>query len=123
MTQKNLFTFLAFLGILFSVGTYFLGDQVALETFPGLSDQGKIAVAYNQELFAVVYLMVSLALYSTREYPNALGAFSLGFLLFGLNSLKHLLIDGINIPIWAAPLQLLISAMIGYLWMQNRKTA
>ncbi len=123
MTQKNVFTFLAIMGILFSVGTYFLGNQVALETFPGLSDQGKIAVAHNQELFAVVYLIVSLALYSTREYSNALGAFALGFLIFGLNSVKHLLIDGINIPIWAAPLQLLVAAVIGYLWWKNKKAA
>lgn len=115
MNQKNLFRFLAIMGVLFSIGTYFLGHQVAQETFPGLNEEGKVAVAMNQQLFAVVYLIVSLALWASRENPRALWAFSIGFLLFGINSLKHLLIDGINIPVWAAPLQLVIAGLIGYL--------
>jgi hypothetical protein len=42
--------------------------------------------------------------------------------LFGLNSLKHLFIDHINVPIPALVIQLGIALVCGYLWMQSGKT-
>jgi threonine/homoserine efflux transporter RhtA len=121
MNQKNVFTVLAILGIGFSLFSYFMGAQIGKNSFPELSELGMFAVGINQELVAMVNLIVVLAMFASRDNPKVLWAFTLGFFLLGLNTLKHMVIDGVNVPIMGVVIQWGITLVIGYLWLQHRK--
>lgn len=121
MNQKNVFTVLAILGIGFSAFSYFMGSQIGKNSFPELSELGMFAVGINQELVAMVNLIVVLVMFASRDNPKVLWAFTLGFFLLGLNTLKHMVIDGVDVPIIGVVLQWGITAVIGYLWWKHRK--
>lgn len=121
MNQKNVFTVLAILGIGFSGITYFMGAQIGKNSFPELSELGQFAVGVNQELIAMINLIVVFAMFASRDNPKVLWAFTLGFFLLGLNSLKHLVIDGVNVPLIGIALQWAITLVIGYLWLQHSR--
>jgi hypothetical protein len=121
MNQKNVFTVLAILGVGFSAFSYFMGPQIGKNSFPELSELGMFAVGINQELVAMVNIIVVLVMFASRDNPKVLWAFTLGFFLLGLNSLKHVVVDGVDVPIIGMILQWAITILIGYLWWQHRK--
>lgn len=121
MNQKNVFTVLAVLGVGFSLFSYSMGAQIGKNSFPELNELGMFAVGINQELVAMVNIIVVLVMFASRDNPKVLWAFTLGFFLLGLNTLKHVVIDGVAVPVTGIVLQWAITAVIGYLWLQHRK--
>lgn len=123
MNQKNVFTVIAIMGIGFSLFAYIMGPQIGKNSFPELNELGMFAVGINQELIAMVNLIVVLVMFATRDNPKVLWAFTLGFFLLGLNSLKHVVIDGVHVAIAGIVLQWAITAAVAYVWWQHRKRA
>lgn len=123
MNQKNVFTILAVLGVGFSFLAYIMGEQIGKNSFPELNEMGMLAVGINQELLAMVNLIVVFVMFASRENPKVLWAFTLGFFLLGLNSLKHLIIDDVNVPLFGIAMQWIITGLCAYLWVQHRKGA
>jgi hypothetical protein len=123
MNQKNIFTALAAFGLIWSISAYTMGDRIANDSFQGLDEKGVFAVSIANQLVAAVNLIVVLALFATRNHSNVAWAFSLGFLIMGIGSLKHLLMDGVNVPIIGIAAQFLFAAICGYLWLKERQGA
>lgn len=121
MNQKNVFTILAVIGLIWSFAAYTMGDQIANDSFVGLDEKGVFAVAIANQLVAAVNIIVVLAMYATRNHSNVAWAFALGFLIMGIGSLKHLVIDGVHVPLIGIVFQFIFAAVCGYLWMQERK--
>lgn len=119
MNQKNVFTILSIVGIGFSAFSYFMGPQIGKDSFPELGELGMFAVGINQELVAMVNIIVVLVMFASRDNPKVLWAFTIGFFLLGLNTLKHMVIDGVDVPVIGVVLQWGITAVIGYLWFKH----
>jgi len=121
MNQKNIFTFITVILAIQGLVFFTMADKVSADAFPSLDDQGKWAVAIVIEVLSVLSILVALITYASRNSPAVLWAYTLGFLLFVAISLKHLLMDDVNVPIPALIIQIVIALLCGYLWMQNRK--
>jgi len=122
MSQKNIFTVIAAILVLQSIAAYFMGSQIAADVWQDLGERGNFALKINLQLVAVITAALSLITYASRSNPQVLWAYTAGFGLVGLNSLKHMFVDQVNVPIWALVIQLGIALVCGYLWTQNRKT-
>ena len=105
-------------GIIF----YAMGDKMAVTTFPNLEEGGKFAAVNLLQVISMISILVGLISFAARNTPQVLWAYTIGFGLFGLNSLKHMFIDHINVPIAAIIIQLGIALISGYLWMQSKKS-
>ena len=123
MNQKNIFTALAAIGLVWSIATYTMGDQIANDSFEGLDEKGVFAVSIANQLVSVINLIVVLALFATRNHSNVAWAFALGYLIMGIGSLKHLLIDDVNVPVIGIAAQFVFAAVCGYLWLKERQGA
>jgi len=123
MNQKNVFTLLAITGLIWSFAAYTMGAQIANQSFDGLTDQGVFAMSIANQLVAAVNIIVVLVMFATRNHSNVAWAFALGFLIMGLGSLKHLVIDGVHVPVIGIVSQFAFAAVCGYLWLQERKVA
>jgi hypothetical protein len=123
MNQKNIFTVMAAIGLIWSIAAYTMGDQIADDSYGGLDEKGVFAVSIANQLVAAINLIVVLALFATRNHSNVAWAFALGFLIMGIGSLKHLLIDDVNVPIIGIAAQFAFAAVCGYLWLKERQGA
>jgi hypothetical protein len=124
MNQKNIFMIIGVVLLLQGILFYAMGDKMALSTFPDLNDSGKFAVVNLLQVISMMSILVGLISFAARNSPQAIWAFTIGFALFGLNSLKHMFINHINVPIVAIVIQLGIALVCAYLWMQQgKKTA
>jgi len=122
MNQKNIFTVIGAILVLQGIAFYLMGDKMSSATFPNLDEAGKNASINLLQVISMMSIALGLISFAARNSPQVLWAFALGFGLFGLNSLKHLLLDHINVPIPALVIQIGIALVCGYLWLQNRKT-
>lgn len=124
MNQKNVFTVLAAIGLAWSVAAYNMGEQIAHDTFQGgLDEKGVFAISIANQLAAAINLIVVLALFATRNHSNVAWAFALGFAVMGIGSLKHLLMDGVNVPVVGIAAQFVFAGVCGYLWLKERQKA
>jgi hypothetical protein len=121
MNQKNIFPVIGAILVLQGIGFYFFGDRMSLNVFPNLGEGGNYAVINLMQVIAMSLITLGLISFATRNSPQVLWAYTIGFGLFGLNSLKHLIIDKINVPMTAIIIQLGIALVCGYLWMQKGK--
>ncbi len=121
MNQKNIFTIIAVVLLLQGIFFYVMGDKVIADSFPNLDDKGIYAGTVLMQVISVISLIVGMITYAVRNTANAVWAYLIGFILFSGLSLKHLLVDHINVPIPAIVIQLGIVLACAYLWMQNRK--
>lgn len=121
MNQKNIFSLISLILLAQGVFFFLMGAKVAGEAFPGLDENGINAGAKLMQVISVTSIIVGLISYACREFPQVVWAYVLGFGLFLGLSLKHLLVDHINVPIPAIIIQALIFLSCGYLWMQQRK--
>ncbi len=122
MNQKNIFTFIGAILVLQGIIFYLIADKMALFAFPTLIDVGQDAAADLVQVISMMFITIGLISFAARNTPHVLWAYTLGFSLIGLNSLKHLFIDHVNVPIPAIVIQLGIALVCGYLWMQSRKS-
>lgn len=121
MNQKNVFTVIGAILLLQGILFYLMGDKMAITTFPNLDDVGKEAAKNLLQVISMMSIAIGLISFGARNTPQVLWAYTIGFGLFGLNSLKHMFINHINVPIPAIIIQLGIALVCGYLWMQNKK--
>lgn len=121
MNQKNIFTVIGAVLVLQGIVFYFIGDKLMTGAFPNLDANGNFATANLAQVMAAMSITVGLIAYAARNAAQVLWAFTLGFSLFSLVSLKHLIIDHINVPVPALVIQIAIALICGYLWMKNKK--
>ena len=122
MNQKNIFPVIGVILLLQSILFYFMGDKMAADTFPNLDAVGKDAAKNLLQVVSMMSIIVGLIAFATKNSPQVLGAFTIGFALFSINSLKHMFVNHINVPIVALVIQIGITLVCAYLWMQGRKT-
>ena len=121
MKQKTAFTVIGAILVLQGILFYFMGDKMSSGTFPNLDEAGRNATVKLMQVMGILSITVGLISFGARNTPQVLWAYTIGFGLFGLNSLKHMFINHINVPIPAIIIQLGIALVCGYLWMQNKK--
>jgi hypothetical protein len=121
MNQKTIFAVIAVVLLIQGVAFYWMGDKMAVDTFPNIDETGKVAAVKLLQVISMLSIAVGLITYAARNSPQVLGAYALGFGLFSLNSLKHYFVDHINVPIAALVIQIAIALVCAYLWMQKSK--
>ncbi len=100
---------------------YAMGNKMMADTFPNLDANGQNAVINLSQVLAMFSILTGLISFAAKNAPGVLWAYTLGFGLLGLNTLKHIFIDHINVPVFAPVIQLGIALVCCYLWMQSRK--
>jgi hypothetical protein len=121
MNQKNIFTVIGLILLLQGIAFYFMGDKMSSQTFPNLDEAGRSASINLLQVISMMSILVGLISFAVRKSPQVLWAFTIGFALFALNSLKHVFINHINVPIIALVIQIGIALVCAYLWFQNKK--
>jgi len=121
MNQRNIFTIIGAVLALQGIAFYFMAVNVVSSAFPNLDEAGKQAPTILMQVMGVLSFSLGLIAYASRNTSAILGAFCIGFILFLLVTLKHLLIDHINVPIPAVVIQVCIVLACAYLLMQNKK--
>ncbi len=122
MNQKNVFTALGVLLALQGISFYVMGSKIAADAFGDLGEPGNMAAKHLLEVMAALSFNFGLVAYATKSNPQILWPFTLGFAILLIVTLKHVLADGIHVPIWAIAFQILGLLACGYLWWQNSKT-
>jgi hypothetical protein len=121
MNQKNIFMVIGAILVLQGIAFYLMGAKMSSDVFPNLDEAGKNASINLLQVISMLSIAIGLISFAARNSPQVLWAFALGFGLFSLNSLKHLFVDHINVPIAALVIQIGITLVCTYLWMQSRK--
>ena len=122
MNQKNMFTAFAAILVLQGIFFYLMGDKIVSDAFTNLDETGKFAAINLMQVLSMLSIALGLISYAARNTPEVLWAFTIGFGLLCIISLKHLLADHINVPIPALIIQIGIVLISAYLWMQSGKT-
>lgn len=121
MNQKNIFTVIAVILLLQGIFFYLMGGKVVADVYPNLAADGVAATTTMMKVVAMVSIAFGLVTYTVRNSSQVLWAYTIGFGLFSLNTLKDLFIDKINVPIPAVVIQLGITLICGYLWYQRSR--
>ena len=121
MNQKNMFIVIGAVMLLQGILFYVMEDKLALSTFPDLVEPGKFAVIHLMQVISMFSILVGLVSFAARNSPQVLWAYTIGFGLFGLNSLKHVFVNHINVPVAAIVIQLGIALICAYLWLGAKK--
>ncbi len=122
MNQKNIFTAISAILILQGIFFYLMGGTIVSDAFPNLDETGKFAATNLMQVLSAISIIVGLITYTVRNNSEVLWAYAIGFSLLCIVSLKHLLIDHINVPIPALAIQIGIVLLTAYLWMQSGKS-
>ncbi len=123
MNQKNIFMVIGVILLLQGVFFYTMADNVVTGAFPTIDAAGKTSAIPLMQVMSVLSILVGLISIASRNNASVLWAYTLGFGLFVVLSLKHMLMDHINVPIPALAIQIVIVLACVYLWMQNKKPA
>jgi hypothetical protein len=121
MNQKNIFKVIGVILVLQGIAFYAMGDKMSAQTFPNLDEAGRSASINLLQVISMMSILVGLISFAVRNSPQVLWAFTIGFALFALNSLKHVFINHINVPVIALVIQIGIALVCAYLWFQNKK--
>jgi hypothetical protein len=121
MNQKNIFTVIGVVLVLQGFAFYVVGDKMGASVFPNLDEASKYATTNLFQVISMLSIAIGLISFASRNSPEVVWGFTIGFGLFGLNSLKHMFVNHINVPIPAIVIQLGIALVCGYLWMQDKK--
>ncbi len=123
MNQKNIFMVIGVILLLQGVFFYAMADKVVTGAFPTIDEAGKTSAIPLMQVMSVLSILVGLISIAARNNASVLWAYTLGFGLFVVLSLKHWFVDHINVPIPALVIQIVIVLACAYLWMQNKKPA
>jgi hypothetical protein len=121
MNQKNVFTVMAIFLAVQGIAFFLMGSTIVTDAFGDVGESGNMAAKRLLEVMAALSFNFGLLAYATRSNPQILWAFALGFAILLVVTLKHVLADHINVPIWAVGFQVLSLLAVGYLWMQHNK--
>jgi hypothetical protein len=120
MNQKNIFTGIAVVLILQGVVFFITGDKMAADAFPGLTEDCYRALRLVIEVPSALSILIGLIAYASRNTPSVLWAFTIGTAVLFAVTLKHMLVDSVNVPIPAVIIQALILLLCGYLWLGKK---
>jgi hypothetical protein len=84
-------------------------------------EPGHTALALLFELPAALCIAIGLITYANRTTPNVSWAFTVGSGAVLFVTLKHLLIDNIQVPIPAIAIQTLVALAFAYSWSLQKK--
>jgi|SRR5687767_1385329 len=121
MNQKNLYSVIAALLLIQGIAFFIMNAQLMASAFPDIDDTGRLALGRLLEVMAALSVLLGLVTYATRTTPNLNWAFTIGSLLLLAVTFKHKFMDGINVPIPAMIIQILMVVAFGYLWAQEQK--
>src|SRR5690242_18907399 len=99
MYQKTIFTVIEAILVLKGIFFFTMCEKVITDAFPTIDEAGKTSAMPLLQVMAVLSVIVGLITYAARNTPQVLWAYTIGFALFTILSLKHLLADHINVPI------------------------
>jgi ABC-type Na+ efflux pump permease subunit len=122
MNQINIFTAISAVLILQGIFFYLMGSTIVSDAFTNLDEAGKFAASNLMQVLSALSIIVGLITYTVRDNAEVLWAYAIGFSLLCVVSLKHLLMDHINVPIPALVIQICIVLLSAYLWMQRGKS-
>jgi hypothetical protein len=122
MNQKNIFNIIGVVLLIQGIMFFTMKDKTVTDAFPYVEYNGHYAAGKLMEVMAVLSVLVGFITFGARNTPQVLWGYSLGFTLLTVLSLKHLLRDQINVPIYAIVIQVVITLACCYLWMQSRKS-
>ena len=121
MKQKNVFTVIGAVLVLQGILFLVMRRKMSLDTFPDLAEAGRIATVKLLEVVAMLSILLGLISYAARNTSQVLWAYTTGSALLSILTLKHMIMDHINVPIFAPIIQIAITLVCGYLWIQNKK--
>jgi hypothetical protein len=121
MNQKSIFTAMGLILVIQGIAFYAWGTDVVTRAFPDLDETGKMAPTVLMQVMGVMSVLIGLIAFAARNTAQVVWAFCLGFVLFSVVSLKHLLVDHIQVPIPAIIIQIAIVLCCAYVWMQGNK--
>lgn len=121
MKQNIIFIVIGILLILQGGAFYFMNVQISASHFPELDAAGLSAAGAAFRLSGVITAAVGFITLSARSFPGVLWAYALGFLLISLNGFKDIFAEHLNVPLTGPIIQLVISLVCVYLWIQSRK--
>jgi uncharacterized membrane protein YfcA len=120
MNQKNIFSAIAVVLILQGIAFWIMGGKMANDAFPGLDATGQSAVTTILQVMSALSILVGIITWANRSTPNIAGAYTIGSLVLLCVTMKHLLIDHINVPVFAWVIQVLITLSCAYLWLGKK---
>lgn len=123
MNQKNIFTAIAAILVLQGIAFFLMGDQMITGTYPDVAEPGHTALMQLLQVPSALSILVGLIAYANRATPNVTWAYTLGFGVLLCVTLKHMLMDHVNVPLPAVIIQALIFLVCGYLWSQEKKVS
>ena len=121
MNQKTILPIIGVVLLLQGIIFYAMGDKMSSTVFPNLNEAGTQAATNLMQVISMMSIVLGLISLAARKSPQVLWAFTIGFALFGLNSLKHVFIDHINVPVAALVIQFAIALVCAYLWLSPKK--
>src|ERR1035441_5099567 len=89
MNQKNIFAVIGVILVLQGIAFYLMGDKMSSQTFPNLDEAGRSASINLLQVISMMSIAIGLISFAVRNSPQVLWAYTIGFGLFGLNSLKN----------------------------------
>ena len=121
MNQKNIFSIISVVLILQGIVFYIMGAQMVKDTFPNVDETGQHALRLLLEVPSALSILLGLITYANRTHPSVLWAFTIGTAVLLCVTMKHMLVDHVNVPIPAVVIQGMILLSCAYLWSQNKK--
>ena len=121
MNQKNIFTGISIMMILQGIGIFALSGKIALDSFPTLGSEGLSAVSEMATVVAVLYIGIGTILHFTKSSPQVVPGMAVLFGLLALNTMKHIFISGVVVPIPLFVLQILFFGSMVFLLTTAKK--
>ena len=125
MNQKNIFSIIAVVLIIQGIAFFFVGDKIITDSFPNLDANGHSSAMTMLQVVAALSILSGIIAWANRTSANVAWAYTLGSLVLLCVTMKHLLVDHINVPTFAWLIQVLITLSCAYLWLgkKENKTA
>ncbi|HEX5112917.1 MAG TPA: hypothetical protein VFV79_08725 [Saprospiraceae bacterium] len=122
MNQKNIFSVISIVLILQGIAFFAMGDKMITDTFPTVDANGHLALMKLLEVMAALSILTGIITWANRTSANVAWAYTLGSLVLLGVTMKHMLMDHINVPTFAWVIQALITLSCAYLWLGKKET-
>src|SRR5688572_4587174 len=121
MNQKNIYSAMGAILIIQGLAFFMMKAQLVSGAFAAIDAPGQLALSQLFEVVAALSILIGLVTYASRTTPNVSWAFTLGALILLAVTLKHKFMDGINVPVPAILIQVLMLIAFAYVWSLERK--
>ena len=114
MNQKNIYSTFGAILILQGLAFFMMKAQLVAGAFSTIDATGQQALSQLFEVVAAFSILIGLVAFASRTTPNVSWAFTLGTLILLAVTLKHKFMDGINVPVPAILIQVLMLIAFAY---------